>query len=177
MPTFAVRHYGQNGDGTGVTIVVASRESMARVMVGNYLNNKPGGHQQNPGQDYLEVDLFEDSPFAGEPNIPTVSSGVAAELYFPSSDDSGIARLVYSAAVPDLNVLADELDQLQQIQNEGRGVCCVRSVVAALRHGYLNMARAMVRNEMDKIRSYPDIVAVLKRACLCPESRLLNFGR
>ena len=53
--------------------------------------------------------------------------------------------------------LANELYKLQEPKNNGRGVSCVRTVVAYLERCDRVSAIAVCRNEGDKIRSYPDI--------------------
>ena len=53
--------------------------------------------------------------------------------------------------------LADKLDELQAPKNDNRGGLCVRGVIFALRRGNIDEAKAISRNEGDKIRSYPDI--------------------
>lgn len=65
--------------------------------------------------------------------------------------------------------LACELRQLQAPLNQGRGVSCVRTVCLFLERGDRGSARAVILNESDKIRSYPEIVAVLRREGLWPE--------
>jgi hypothetical protein len=57
--------------------------------------------------------------------------------------------------------LADVLDKLQGPQNNGRGVSCVQSMIHWLRLGDYGSARAVSRNEYDKIRGYPDIRLVV----------------
>ena len=57
--------------------------------------------------------------------------------------------------------LADTLDQLQAKENNGRGVSCVRGIVSELRRYNLSGAQAIANNEYDKIRSYPEIKAVV----------------
>jgi len=60
-----------------------------------------------------------------------------------------------------MDELADELDALQRQKNQGRGVDCVRTLMVYLRAGDIEGAKAVRRNEGDKISSYPDIVALL----------------
>lgn len=57
----------------------------------------------------------------------------------------------------DLNSLADQLDELQSQENNGRGVSCVKSVVAYLRVGDLDHARQICFHDHDKIINYPAI--------------------
>lgn len=60
-------------------------------------------------------------------------------------------------------ILADKLDELQSTKNEGRGVSCVRTLIAYLRRGDIDSAKAVCFNEGDKIRNYPDIEEVLAK--------------
>ncbi len=53
--------------------------------------------------------------------------------------------------------LANQLDVLQKNENEGRGVSCVRAVIACLNSGDLEGAKAVCKNDGDKIESYDDI--------------------
>ena len=53
--------------------------------------------------------------------------------------------------------LADKLDALQALKNDGRGVSTVRGIIASLRRGDIAGARAEAMNDGDKIQSYPDI--------------------
>jgi hypothetical protein len=56
---------------------------------------------------------------------------------------------------PELELLqhmASELDGLQQVENEGRGISCVRTVVTYLKRGELSKAQAVCFNESDKMR-------------------------
>ena len=59
--------------------------------------------------------------------------------------------------------LADKLDELQASKNDGRGVSHVRTIVAFLRAGRINEARAVCMNEGDKMRSYPDILELVNK--------------
>ncbi|MDX1535896.1 MAG: hypothetical protein R3346_04015 [Candidatus Spechtbacterales bacterium] len=61
-----------------------------------------------------------------------------------------------------LETLANNLDELQASENEGRGISCVRTIAAYLRAGDKKTARAICLNESDKIRSYPEIYGLLK---------------
>lgn len=57
--------------------------------------------------------------------------------------------------------LADTLDQLQAVENDGRGVSCVRGVVGELRRSNRAGAEAIANNDYDKIRNYPEIKRVV----------------
>jgi predicted cupin superfamily sugar epimerase len=53
--------------------------------------------------------------------------------------------------------IADKLDDMQSKQNNGRGVTCVCTIVYYLRKDDMDSARAVARNESDKLWQYPDI--------------------
>lgn len=53
--------------------------------------------------------------------------------------------------------IADTLDQMQKLENCGRGIDCVRTLIIYLNKGDFNGACAVARNEWDKISSYPEI--------------------
>jgi hypothetical protein len=59
--------------------------------------------------------------------------------------------------------LIEELKALEQKQNEGRGVSCVRSIIFYIEKEDLSSANAVCFNEGDKLRSYPEIVKVLRK--------------
>lgn len=59
--------------------------------------------------------------------------------------------------IPNVDELADLLDELQAKENDGRGVSCVRQVVLYLRRGDIGSATRGARHDHDKIRSYPEI--------------------
>lgn len=168
---FCVRHWGSGGTGSGYTVVVASSDPMAREMVKQYLLSKPDGHQQYTRKDLFDVEPLEESPLGNE-CFAADEHGVKAEYWLPEGEHH--IRLIYLGC--DVNALADELDGLQARQNDGRGVSCVRGIVSSLRRGEFGDARACARNESDKIRSYKEIVAVLKRVGLWSELRWLRGG-
>mgnify|MGYP001613158381 CR=1 FL=1 len=62
--------------------------------------------------------------------------------------------------------LANKLDALQASKNNGRGVGHVRTIVAFLKAGMLDEAKAVCYNEGDKMRSYPDIMTVVEEELL-----------
>lgn len=47
--------------------------------------------------------------------------------------------------------LADALDELQKVKNNGRGVSCVEEIVMWLRDGDIRKARAVAIHDFDKI--------------------------
>lgn len=57
----------------------------------------------------------------------------------------------------DLNYLAEQLDELQNQENNGRGVSCVKSALAYLRAGDLASAKQVCFHDADKISGYPKI--------------------
>lgn len=66
--------------------------------------------------------------------------------------------------------LANSLDELQAIQNNGRGVSCIRSVVFSLKKNDIQSAKVCIRNEWDKISQYKEIVKFLKKHKLADEN-------
>ena len=63
----------------------------------------------------------------------------------------------------DAKALAAELFQIQSQHNDGRGVSCVRGVCSELERGRVDSALAIINCDSDKMRNYPDVVAVLRR--------------
>jgi hypothetical protein len=59
-------------------------------------------------------------------------------------------------AAADIN-LATTLDELQSQANGERGISSVRTVISYLRSGDRETAAIAIRNEWDKISSYPEI--------------------
>lgn len=55
----------------------------------------------------------------------------------------------------------DRLKEAEKVQNQGRGVCCVKDIIKMLEKGRDADALATCRGENDKIRSYPPVQAVL----------------
>jgi hypothetical protein len=72
------------------------------------------------------------------------------------------------------SIAADHLDLLQSRQNDGRGVSCVRQLVAYLRRGDRQSAMAIANNEWDKIASYPEIADNLKAMGLVRPDAYVN---
>lgn len=151
---YTFRHWGVNGVGTGVSVVVAQNHNLAFRLLKSYLEGKPNGHTQRSMPDW---DLHEESELCGEV-VTDTTAGVKLEYWYES--EHAPRRLVYigyGAAR-----LADELDALQAKQNDGRGVTCVRALCAQLRRDDLVGARAIAWNDGDKMRAYPEIVALLR---------------
>lgn len=63
----------------------------------------------------------------------------------------------------ELTKIADELNKMQAMENDGRGVSCVQTVIVYLRLGDLGSAKAVCNNEGDKIRNYPKIKEYIKK--------------
>lgn len=156
---FCVKHWGVGGEGSGSSIVVASSARMAAEMVRIHLTAKPDGYRQFTSVALLEVESLEDSTFAGD-CLSTSQSGVILEYWFKPGEET-YPELVFVGF--DKDKLAAELMELQAKHNGDRGVSCVRTLCSCLQRGRFSEARAVANNEGDKIRSYPDIVEVLKR--------------
>ena len=69
----------------------------------------------------------------------------------------------------DIMAAADEIAAIERIQNNRRGVCCVRDIITYLQQGNVRLAKAVVWNEFDKIRNYPAVVTVLRKHGLTQE--------
>ena len=57
---FVLSHWGQGGKGSGYTIVIASSDKMARIMVRDYLNEKSEGYRQYHNMNCFEVEPLEE---------------------------------------------------------------------------------------------------------------------
>lgn len=57
----------------------------------------------------------------------------------------------------EMKEIADRLDELQSVENDGRGISHIRSVIVYLRRGDYDSANNVRRVEGDKTRSYPAI--------------------
>ena len=51
----------------------------------------------------------------------------------------------------------EKLDSLQRLENDGRGVSCVRTIITCLRNSQYKDAVTCCITENDKIRNYPPI--------------------
>lgn len=69
----------------------------------------------------------------------------------------------------DIMSAVSEIADVERVQNSGRGICCVRSILACLHKGNVRVAKAVIWNEFDKIRNYPAVVAVLRKHGLTQE--------
>ena len=79
---FVLSHWGQGGKGSGYTIVIASNERMARIMVRDYLNEKSEGYRQYHNMNCFEVEPLEDSMLFSDLEIPlTGGHGVHSEYW------------------------------------------------------------------------------------------------
>lgn len=63
--------------------------------------------------------------------------------------------------------MAEKLDALQQGKNDGRGVNCVKDVVACLRRGDFEQAKRIATHDHDKIGNYPEIEELMETYGLC----------
>ncbi|MBK9141697.1 MAG: hypothetical protein IPM23_04320 [Candidatus Melainabacteria bacterium] len=158
LRAFTVKHWDPEGAGSGCTVVVASSERMARLVVIEYLRSKPEGYRQCQSAELLEVEPHEDSHLSAE-SVDTSEPGV--KLEYRMLGEAPFEEIVFFGFSEE--DLAEELDRLQSGENQGRGVSCVRTLIFYLRRKEFDKAKAVARNESDKIRSYPEIVAVLKR--------------
>ncbi len=77
----------------------------------------------------------------------------------------------------DAKALSLELFSLQAQHNNGRGISCVRGVCSELDRGQIDGAKAIINTDSDKMRSYPDVVAVLKRVGFWEEIDWAKFGQ
>ena len=74
--------------------------------------------------------------------------------------------------------LAQKLDEMQVSKNEWRGVSHIRTIVAFLRAGSIDKAKAVCYNEGDKMRSYPDILEIIEKELLEGKLfKLLKFSQ
>lgn len=92
-----------------------------------------------------------------------VSDG-ARVLYTPNRLRGGAIGRCLELTGSGVAQLAQTLHDMQAGKNSERGVSCVRTIVDELRRGDITGALAVANNESDKIRSYADIVGVLKEA-------------
>ena len=77
----------------------------------------------------------------------------------------------------DAKALAVELFAIQAQHNDGRGISCVRGVCFELERGQIADAKAIINTDSDKMCSYPDVVAVLKRVGLWEEIDWAKFDQ
>ena len=63
---------------------------------------------------------------------------------------------------PTLDELANTLTELDSKENGGRGVSCVKTIIMYLQRGDIESVKAVMLNEGDKIRNYPEIETMLK---------------
>ncbi len=62
-----------------------------------------------------------------------------------------------------MDVTVDELRRVESLQNDGRGVSCVRSILAYIDRGDIQSARAVANTDHDKIRSYNDLESMVAK--------------
>ena len=58
----------------------------------------------------------------------------------------------------------DKIRKLEAVQNDGRGVSCVRSVIHYMDRNDIEGARLVADWDHDKIRNYPEIEAAVRDA-------------
>lgn len=71
---------------------------------------------------------------------------------------------------------ANHLDQLQKVENDGRGIACVRSIIHYLRLGDWSSALNVRRTEGDKTRAYPKVERELTQIFGCLLHAKYNCG-
>jgi hypothetical protein len=81
-----------------------------------------------------------------------------------------------NSAIEQYKEFADQLDVLQKKENEGRGVSCVRTIIACLNNGDIESAKAVCVNEGDKIERYDDIKKFLILNLFKNEKHPWNFS-
>ena len=57
--------------------------------------------------------------------------------------------------------MINELIRVEALQNEGRGVCCVKSIITFLQKGRNEYALNMFIHDHDKILNYPELIKIL----------------
>lgn len=62
-----------------------------------------------------------------------------------------------------MQILAEKLNVLQSVENEGRGITCIRAIITELNNGNIEGAKAIYNNEGDKIKNYPEIKQLLEK--------------
>lgn len=67
----------------------------------------------------------------------------------------------------DLTKIADAIDALQSVENEGRGIHCVQAIVTYLRRGDLASAQSIRSIDGDKTRGYPKVEQALTEHLGC----------
>ncbi|MFA6536771.1 MAG: hypothetical protein WCT18_00030 [Patescibacteria group bacterium] len=71
--------------------------------------------------------------------------------------------IVNEKSKEELLSLAQKLEELQKVENNGRGVSCLRLVVEYLKMGQLGAARQVCFTDGDKIFNYPLVVDFIKK--------------
>lgn len=70
----------------------------------------------------------------------------------------------------DGNITVEEIDKLEEVnnmQNQGRGIQCVKGIISTLRIGNFDMAQRIRQWDGDKTRSYPEVEKVLTKLFGC----------
>jgi hypothetical protein len=71
--------------------------------------------------------------------------------------------------------IADQLDEMQKTENNGRGIECVRWIISDLRQGDFKMAKTDYRNQSDKYDNYPHIRQFLKEVGIAEDIDLSKY--
>lgn len=70
----------------------------------------------------------------------------------------------------DTKEISNNLFEMQQVKNQGRGVSCIRSVCTYLDLGKVEEAKCIIQHDWDKISNYGDIANFLKNVMLAERS-------
>jgi hypothetical protein len=101
---FVVLHWAPDQKGSGYTVVVASNETRARMMVWDHLCSKAEGYRQCGSSSLLQVEPLEDYSFIDDlaQSLPMQGHGVKAEysLAHSEEDDEGPRKPVLVAYMP-----------------------------------------------------------------------------
>ena len=122
------------------------------------------------GQEYTGSELWEEVTVEA-PDRDTASD-MAIDIDFGNKRASALVKIdeiidekpeqANQLDAKNLETIADELDDLQKQENNGRGVGCVQSAVAFLRMGNLDEAKRICFWDHDKIRNYSKLVEYIK---------------
>ena len=70
----------------------------------------------------------------------------------------------------DDDITTEEIDKLEEVanmQNQGRGIQCVKDIISMLRIGNFAMAQRIRQWDGDKTRSYPEVEKMLTKLFGC----------
>jgi len=93
---FVVLHRSPDGQGSGYTIVVTSSRRMARMLVWQYLSQKPFGYAQCSNSNLLEIESLEESSLFSDLywSLPLQTSGIKCEYQLPPGDSEAAPSMV-----------------------------------------------------------------------------------